>query len=188
MINKCAHMHEGWTGWLLFEQFPGRQVGVWRHDKELIQCCTSFLGEFLRHLAVESARGDRSDMVSSFVERGKWGQLKAVFGKGFECDIDQIGNIFFGSSDADHGFECAGTRSRAVRLDPPRCSDEGNMTLPCTAGVVGLQIRNMQGGINEFNDMVENRERHVVQRNKTTQTLVGFKEDEKANLCYRTFC
>ena len=30
-----------------------------------------------------------------------------------------------------------------IRLDLLCCSDEGNMTLPRAAGIVGLQIRNM---------------------------------------------
>lgn len=53
-----------------------------------------------------------------------------------------------------------------------------------SAGIIGFQIRNMQGGIDEFDDIVEDRERHIT----TTQTHQRLEKNQKSDLCHGTLC
>jgi len=61
------------------------------------------------------------------------------------------------------------------------------MALPCSTGIVGLQIGNVQSGINNLHDVVKNGERHLAQGNEAAQTLMGLEQCQKANLCNRAF-
>lgn len=57
------------------------------------------------------------------------------------------------------------------------------MPLPRSAAIVAVQLRDIEVGINEPGDMLENGSRNLAKENEAPQALIGFEENKKADFC-----
>ena len=88
VINEVAQVHEGRTGRLLFELFPAGETSAILDNEERVQGGSCLLRNSLRDPAVEAARGNGSDVVRRFVQRGKGREFKAFPGEFFHERLD----------------------------------------------------------------------------------------------------
>src|SRR5207244_590609 len=84
--------------------------------------------------------------------------------------------------DRHHRLEHAGLCSRVIRFELLRGSNQGDMSLSCSTGIVGIEVRSIQTGIDDLGDMVTNGERNLTEGNEATQALIGLEQHEKAKL------
>lgn len=61
------------------------------------------------------------------------------------------------------------------------------MALSCSTRIVRFEIRSVQVGINDLDDMVENGSWHLTQSNEATQALMGLEQHQKASFGNRAF-
>src|SRR2546421_3165365 len=61
------------------------------------------------------------------------------------------------------------------------------MSLSCSTGIVGIEVRSIQTGIDDLGDMVTNGERNLTEGNEATQALIGLEQHEKAKLRQTAF-
>src|SRR6266496_4975207 len=172
-------MREGRAGRFLFELFPARETSAILDHEERIQRGSCLLRDGLRDPAVEAARRHGSYMMGRFVQRGKGREFKALLGEFFQGNVDQIGQIFFGFSSLEHGFEQTRARDGTIRFELLGSPDEGDMPLPRSAAIVAIQLRDIEGGINELGNMLENRNGNLAEGKETTQALKGFEQHKK---------
>ena len=136
VINEVAQMHEGWTGRLLFELFPAGETGATLDHEERVQYGSRLLRDGLKDPSVQAARCNGSNMMGRFVQRSKGREFKVFPGEFLQSDINQVGQILFGSGCLHHRFEQAGACGRTIGLEPLGGSYQGNMSLPCSTAIV----------------------------------------------------
>jgi len=61
------------------------------------------------------------------------------------------------------------------------------MPLPRSAAIVAIQLRDIEGGINELGNMLENRNGNLAEGKETTQALKGFEQHKKSYLSNTAF-
>src|SRR6266536_2603731 len=187
MINEVAQMREGRAGRFLFELFPAGETSTILDHEECIQGGSRLLRDGLIDPTVEAARRNGSDVVRRFVQRSKGRKFKALLGEFFQRNVDQVGQVFFGSGGLDHGFEQTGARGRTIRLEVLCGPDEGNMPLPRSAAIIAVQVRDIEVGINEPDDVLENGNGNLTGGNEASQALIRFEQHKKAYLSNTAF-
>ncbi len=75
----------------------------------------------------------------------------------------------------------------AERFELLRGPDEGNVPLPRSAAIVAVQVRDIEVGINEPGNMLENGNGNLTERNEAPQALIGFEQHKKAYLSNTAF-
>ena len=156
-------------------------------DEERVQSGSCLWRDGLRDPVVETARRHGSHMMGRFVQRGKGREFKALLGELFQGHVDQIGQIFFGSGSLEHGFEQTGARGRTIRLELLRGPDEGDVSLPRSAAIIAVQVRDIEVGINEPGDVFANRNGNLAEGNETAQALIHFEQHEETHLSNAAF-
>jgi hypothetical protein len=126
-------------------------------------------------------------MVCCFVQCGKRREFKALPGELFQGNVHQVGQVFLGFGGLDHGLEQTSARSRTIWFELLGGSYQGDMPLPRSAAIIAIQIRDIEVGINELGDMLENRNGNLAEENEASQALVYFEQHEEAHLSNTAF-
>src|SRR5438132_5118401 len=120
-------MREGRAGRFLLEPFPAGETSAILDDEECVESGSCLLRDGVRDPVVEAACRHGSYMMGRFVQRGKEREFKALLGEFFQGNVDQIGQIFFGFSSLEHGFEQTRARGGTIRFELLDGPDEGDM-------------------------------------------------------------
>ncbi len=125
--NEQLHMCEGRTGRVAFEILPGGPEGGGLDNKQGVQRGFCLIGEVVLHLVIDAMGDDGASVMGCPIQCPKGRQFKAAVYQLLKSDIDQIGQVVFGSGGFDHRTEKRFPGRWTIGLDLQRFSDEGQV-------------------------------------------------------------